>query len=285
MRAWVRIGAGLAALALGQALPVQAVEVDCLVQPRQEVTVSAAIEGVVQDVLVDRGDLVKKGQVVARLESSVERASVSVAKARAESTGRVESGQARLQFASKELARQLRLQQQEVASESEMEEAKSVKDIAEAELLEAREQTKIAEYELQRSRAILGRRTIKSPVNGVVVEKILKEGEYADPPQLMRLAEIDPLRVEVFAPLELYGHIEVGAQVEVRPEQPVGGSHMATVSVVDKVVDAASGTFGVRLDLPNPDYAIPAGLNCRVSFEPGSVARAGSAEADAAVTP
>jgi multidrug efflux pump subunit AcrA (membrane-fusion protein) len=38
------------------------------------------------------------------------------------------------------------------------------------------------------------------------------------------------------------------------------------VVVVDKVVDAASGTLGVRLELPNPDNKIPAGIKCRVTF-------------------
>ncbi len=55
-------------------------------------------------------------------------------------------------------------------------------------------------------------------------------------------------------------------EATVLPEEPVGGEHRAEVTVVDRVVDAASGTFGVRLELPNPDYAIPAGLKCRVEF-------------------
>jgi len=40
----------------------------------------------------------------------------------------------------------------------------------------------------------------------------------------------------------------------------------ARVTVVDRVIDAASGTFGVRLALPNPDLKLPAGLKCRVKF-------------------
>lgn len=55
-------------------------------------------------------------------------------------------------------------------------------------------------------------------------------------------------------------------QAEVYPEDPVGGVHKAVVTVVDQVFDAASGTIGVRLELPNPDYAIPAGLKCQVRF-------------------
>jgi len=53
---------------------------------------------------------------------------------------------------------------------------------------------------------------------------------------------------------------------EVYPEDPVGGRYDATVDVVDRVFDAASGTIGVRLNLRNPDYALPAGLKCQVRF-------------------
>ena len=59
---------------------------------------------------------------------------------------------------------------------------------------------------------------------------------------------------------------EVGMIGVVMPEAPVGGSYSATVTVVDRVVDAASGTFGVRLELPNTDHALAAGLKCRVRF-------------------
>jgi multidrug efflux pump subunit AcrA (membrane-fusion protein) len=54
--------------------------------------------------------------------------------------------------------------------------------------------------------------------------------------------------------------------VPVRPEAPVSGTHPARVTVVDRVVDAASGTFGVRLQLPNPGYRLPAGLKCEIRF-------------------
>ena len=51
----------------------QAAELDCLIQPRETVTVSAPAEGIVDQVRVDRGDLVEKGAVLAVLESSLER--------------------------------------------------------------------------------------------------------------------------------------------------------------------------------------------------------------------
>ena len=82
----------------------------------------------------------------------------------------------------------------------------------------------------------------------------------------MKIAQIDPLNVEVFAPVELLGRIETGMVAKVQPMAPVGGSHPAKVKIVDRVVDAASGTFGVRLEIPNPEYRLPAGLRCKVIF-------------------
>ena len=58
-------------------------------------------------------------------------------------------------------------------------------------------------------------------------------------------------------------------QIECHPiTVAVGGQYSAKVTVVDKLVDAASGTFGVRLELPNPGNQLPAGLKCRINFLP-----------------
>jgi RND family efflux transporter MFP subunit len=238
----------------------------CLILPQRAITLSAAIEGVVEEVLVERGDLVKRDQILARLESGVEEASVELAKARAEAEGAVLSGEARLELAENTYVRQRMLEDQSIVSSQEVEEALAARQVATAELLVARDEKKMSALELVRARAALERRQIRSPFDGVVVERILSEGEYADPPEILKLAQVDPLRVEVYVPLERIGRIKVGMVAEVRPEEPVGGVHNATVTVVDSVVDAASATFGVRLELPNSDHAIAAGLNCRVRF-------------------
>jgi multidrug efflux pump subunit AcrA (membrane-fusion protein) len=82
----------------------------------------------------------------------------------------------------------------------------------------------------------------------------------------MTLAQIDPLRVEVFVPTRFYGQLAIGMVGHVEPEAPVGGDRVGSVTVIDRVIDAASGTFGVRLRLPNPNLALPAGLKCKVRF-------------------
>ena len=60
--------------------------------------------------------------------------------------------------------------------------------------------------------------------------------------------------------------IRAGLIATVRPSDPVGGEYRAAVEIVDTVFDARSGTFGVRLKLPNPEHRIPAGLRCEVDF-------------------
>ena len=74
------------------------------------------------------------------------------------------------------------------------------------------------------------------------------------------------MNIEVLLPASSFGSIKPGMQATVRPESPVDGSYTAEVKIVDRVVDASSGMFGVRLELPNPDNKLPGGLRCTVSF-------------------
>ncbi|MGH2358136.1 MAG: efflux RND transporter periplasmic adaptor subunit [Candidatus Limnocylindria bacterium] len=147
-----------------------------------------------------------------------------------------------------------------------MDEAETSKILAEIGMLEARENRKIAQMDLGRAKAALDLRTIRTPVTGVVVERLLTPGEFAKQAPIVEIAQIHPLRVEVIAPVALLGRIVTGMRADVFPEAPVGGEHLARVTVVGRVVDAASGTFGVRLELPNPNYRLPAGLKCKVRF-------------------
>jgi RND family efflux transporter MFP subunit len=241
-------------------------DLDCVIEPRSRITLSSPLQAVVETVSVDRGDHVEKGQVVAALESSVKRATVAAAAARARMDGRIRSRTAKLDFSTRGLSRSMELSKKDAISVQQFDEAEHEKRAAEGDLLEAKEDKELAALEVERAKAALDLRSIRSPVKGVVVRRILSPGEFADPPQILEIAEIDPLRVEVFAPVSWLGRMHVGQRARVVPEAPVGGSYDAKVTVVDRVVDAASGTFGVRLELPNPTYALPAGLKCKVRF-------------------
>jgi RND family efflux transporter MFP subunit len=281
-RAGAGAGAGPAPTLPPASSPADApAELNCLIQPKALVSVASPIEGVLEAVEVDRGDVVAQGQVVARLEASVERAAVEAARARAEALAGQRRGEVRLGFAERSLERQAELQRKEAVSLQVLDEAETEKQLAEVELEDAVETIRVARQDLLQAEAVLERRTIKSPVDGVVVRRILSPGEYADPPQVLEVAEIDPLYVEAFVPVDLLGLIEIGDRGLVVPEGRGLAPTEAAVTVVDPVVDAASGTFGVRLELPNPDHAIPAGLRCRVRFDASTARTARGAEAPA----
>jgi RND family efflux transporter MFP subunit len=243
---------------------------DCMIEARQRVDIRSPVEAVIESVLVQRGDLIKKGQVIVILESGPERAALSLAKSRATMVGELKSAEARVDLTQKKFVRAEELYKQNFVSVNALDEAQADFRLAKEQFRQAQENQKLAELEVNRSSEVLAMRTIKSPFSGVVVEIMQKPGEFSgsntkDP--ILKLAEIDPLNVEVVLPVSLYGQIAVGSRGDVMPEAPISGKYSAVVSVVDRVIDAASGTFGVRLEMPNRERKIPAGARCRVRFK------------------
>ena len=232
-------------LLMGATLPVFAFDeafderFECLIEPNTVVNVSSETPGVIGDIMVQRGGSVKKGEVLFSLTTGRERAAVELA-------------QARLDFSQRKVERNVDLYQQQLLSIHEKDEMETESQIAALELKEAQENLNI--------------RSIKSTIDGVVVERTVSAGEYVGADPVITVASLDPLHVEVVVPAERFGTIKKGASAVIYPFDPIGGEYQAKVIVVDRLIDAASGTFGVRLQLPNKKYALPAGLGCEVKF-------------------
>jgi RND family efflux transporter MFP subunit len=261
-------------IALGWVLPLlplgaHAEPFECVIEPNQVVELRSAAEGTIDKVLVKRGDRVKAGQPLVVLESSAEQSSVELARYRAQMQGRITSSQNRAEYAGKKLERTADLHRQNYAATQQRDEADAEKRIAESELREAVENQELAQRDLKHATDLLARRTIKSPFNGVVVERLMNPGDLAESgagrKPILKLAQVEPLRVEVVLPLTAWGKVKAGGAATVLPEV-IGGRYPATVTVADSVFDSASGTFGVRLELGNAQGALPAGIRCKVEF-------------------
>lgn len=240
---------------------------DCLIEPAMIVKLGTPVEGIIAEVLVDRGDAVAAGQVVARIESKVEAAQSALAKARGSDDSAIRSAQARYNFLLKKVERMKSLLAKSVGSVADVEEAEAEAEVAHQEVNEALVNQNLARLDQNRADAVLDQRTIRSPIAGVVTEVLMAPGEFRNgQSQLVTIAKTDHLHVEVFVPNDYFGKIKKGSVARMVPDQPVGGMYEATVSAVDEVLDAKSGTFGVRLDLPNLEHRVPAGLSCRVAF-------------------
>lgn len=243
---------------------------DCLIEPSQVVEVRSAVDGLIANVAVKRGDAIKRGQVLVELHSALERAALDMARYRVQMTGQIASARNRLKYAETKLKRLTELQQGNFASAQQRDEAEAERLLAESELKSAEENRELAQIELKRVQEQLAQRTLVAPFNGVVLDRMLHPGDLAEAGSgrkpVLKVAQVDPLKVDIVVPAALFGTIRPGARATVMP-RGLPGRHVATVVAIDKVVDAASGTFVVRLDLPNPNQTVPGGVRCAAEID------------------
>ncbi|MEC3862811.1 efflux RND transporter periplasmic adaptor subunit [Mesobacterium sp. TK19101] len=240
----------------------------CLIEPDQVIRVSTPVAGIVAEVLVDRGDRVSQGQVIARLDTALEEIEVEIAQVRAEDDTEIAALQARIEFLASQAERNEKLARSNAVSQNTAREARLEADLALRELDQARLAKQLAALELAGAKARLDQKVVRSPVDGVVVERLLNPGEYRDgQAHIATVAKMDVLRVEAFVPITYYRDLGIGQPVSILPEPPLDAFRPATIAVIDQVFDAATATVGVRMALPNPDLSLPAGLRCELYFD------------------
>lgn len=257
---------GILVMTASSAWPEEVNALDCVIEPHDVVEISSPVQGILEAVNVERGDTVKKGQVVAKLQSGIEEANVRLTKARADMEGDIHARKAEFEMKKRSAEQLETMYNKKLASFHDYDDAKTLSVIAEYEHKKAIELKHLSQLELEHAQEVLNQRYLKSTVNGVVVGRMKSPGEYVEDQPIIKVAQIDPLNVEVIAPIQLLGNIRVGMQADIKAEQPVNQVFHAKVIVVDSVIHASSGTFGVRLNLPNPDHKISAGLRCKVNF-------------------
>jgi RND family efflux transporter MFP subunit len=263
-------------LILGSALPclmavgpafAQEADYECVMDAARIISLSARTPGVLDEVLVTKGQRVAKGEVVARTDSSMERAALRILQTRAATTAAIESQQARLDYAQAQLDRAEQLQKQNAQSQVKVEEMRYEVALARTQLQQAEADRASAKAEAERAEVAVENTNIRAPVAGVITEVSLSSGEYVTADRhVVVLAQTDPIHVDAFLPAEDFGRVTVGMPVEIRPELPAGTVLEGKVLAVDALFDAASRTFGIRVALPNADNAIIGGQRCRLAL-------------------
>lgn len=250
----------------------------CLIEPDYVAEVGSQVVGVIESLRVERGQAVRKGDVLANLRADVERAAVGVARIRSDAIADVQAANANAIFAKQRVDRARDLLDKKFISDQAYDQIKTESDVAAQKLAQAQEQRRLAQRELDLASSQLAMRTVRSPVNGVIVERYMAVGERVEEKPIVRVAVIDPLRVQVVAPSSMYGRIGMGDVASITPELASAMPVSARVFLVDKVLDAASNTFRVTLRLSNPGNTLPAGVRCRADFgaaKPASAAKQG----------
>lgn len=242
----------------------------CLIEPNQTVEVASPVTGLLDRVTVKRGDRVSRGQVVATLESRAEQAASELARYKSEQLGPLGLAESKVEFSRRKFDRRRNLAAEKLMAAQESDDAEAEFRLAESELQVAKENRHVARLEYQQQSSLLNLRTIRSPFEGVVVDQLAFAGEVVEPggtkKGILKLAQLDPLRVHVILPKDAFGKVSAGMTADIAPEIPQNSRYAAKVKSVDRLIDAASGTFVVVLEMPNPKLEIPTGVKCKATF-------------------
>jgi len=251
-------------------IPAWSASFDCLIEPTQAIDVGSPVAGLLDKVYVRRGDRVAAGQVLATLESQAEQAAAELARYKSQASGPTMTAESKIEFSKRKFQRRMQMAAEKLMSTQERDDAEAEYKLAEAELQVAKENKEVAHIEHKQQSGLLALRTIRSPFDGVVADQLLYPGEVVEPTgnkkTILKLAQLDPLRVHVILPMAAFRKVSLGMTAQVYPEMPIGGSYSAKVKIVDKLIDAASGTFAAFLEMRNPRLSIPVGVKCKAEF-------------------
>ena len=206
----------VAAVFFGAAFPaaVCAASYDCLIEPAQTVDLASPVTGLLDKVYVKRGDLVVAGQALASLESRAEQAANDLARFKSEQAGPTRMAENKIEFSKRKFGRRSSMAAEKLLPLQESDDAEAEFKLAESELMVAKENREMAKLEHRQQSSQLNLRTIRSPFNGVVVDQMLYPGEVVEPSgtkkAILKIAQIDPLRVHVILPKEVFGKIKTG---------------------------------------------------------------------------
>lgn len=242
------------------------ITLDCMILPEMYIELSSPVDGVLAELQVSKGDSIKRGQVLAKLEASVESARVALAEVEAKSLSEINHRKTQLDFAVRNRGRIESLAKANSTSKQEKDKADTEAILGQIEYERAMERAKVSQLNLNLARAQLSQKTITSPINGIVVERYAMVGESVNDRPILKLAQIDPLRVELVAPSKYFGLIKKDMEVTITPDRPANSQFIATVTMVDQIIDPASGSFTIDMSLPNPKDQFISGISCLAEF-------------------
>ncbi len=166
-------------------------------EPIRRIDLAAAEPGILVKLFVKEGESITAGQPLARLDREVHEITAKIAKRAKEQRGRLNAAQAERQQRAQRLERLRTIEPKRFASADEIARAETELSIAEANLLAAEEQLAIDTLEYEKARAILERRELRSPIDGVVVKLHREEREFVSVinPTVVTVVQLNPLQV------------------------------------------------------------------------------------------
>ena len=158
---------------------VTAADYYCMMEPYRTVEVKSSVNARIEAIHVERSDFITAGQPLVEFEAVVEKATVELARAKAEMKAEYDSSKVSRRFAVRKLGRFDGLAEEGVVAVQIKDEVETEAALAWLQINQAKENKLLAELELERALAVLSQHTVVSPLTGVVVERLTSPGEYA----------------------------------------------------------------------------------------------------------
>ena len=221
-------------------------------EPNCTVNVATSETGIVRKVHVREGDVVRAGQILASLDDDLHVASLAILSEQRNAKGRLESAKAELRIRQSRLETLKSLHKAGNARREEVNRAQADVEISRAQLSAAEEELAVRELEYQRAQLQLRRRTVSSPLDGIIAKQHKQAGELVTTheAQLFEIVQLDPLLAVFPVRSSDSCRLRTGLAVTVG----LAGSDLVpgTVEFVAPVTDGESGTVKVTVRIPNP---------------------------------
>jgi RND family efflux transporter MFP subunit len=264
--------------------------------PQQVVSLRSQAEGQLEQLIVDVGDPVQKGQVLAQLNDTL--LQTNIAEAEAELASRLaevnrarnqvknakiqlEQAQAQAEQAQADARRLKNLAEQGAVPKQDAEVAQTEAIVAQKQVRAAREQIRIetdavatAQEQVQVQRSIIAQAqerlsysTLKSPITGVVLDRVTDPGNLIQPgDEVLTIGNFQNVKVRVAVSELALSKINQGQRVKVKLDAFPNESYTGTVTRISPAANPQTRQVPVEVTVPNPQGRIGSGLLARVSF-------------------
>jgi RND family efflux transporter MFP subunit len=244
---------------------------------RRKSAVAAEVTGKVTELLVDEGSVVREGDVIARLDTTLAEKDVSLARSReSAAVANSDSIAADLADAERVLDRTSQLLQKGFSTAADLSKVEAHRNVLRAQLHQANEQILTSRLDVQRTTQLLEKYTIHAPFDGVVTERNAEVGELISPTSpgsgLVRNAvctmiDTDSLEIDVDVNEAYIGRVRPGSRVSAILQSYPDWSIPASVFAFSPMANRDKATVGVRIALTGKDQRVVPGLDVKVTFQ------------------
>lgn len=238
-----------------------------------ESIIYARVDGYVAKWYADIGDHVRKGQILATIETPDLDAQLAATQAKLKAAAAsVVARQADADFA-KTTYERWKNSPKGVVSEQEREAKKAGYDSSIAHLNEAKAQVALDRANVDRYTAMTQFKQVTAPYAGRIIERridignLVTAGSTANTTPLYRMAHIDPIRVFVDVPQSAAENIKVGVPAQINASNIPDRVFQGKVARTAAAINPQSRTLRAEVDIPNPDHALVSGMYVNVSFQ------------------